>query len=195
MLSVVKSGGVLGIDGYSIDVEVNISQGLPQFITVGLPDTAVKESKERVKSAIINSGFSFPLRKIIVNLAPADIPKQGTLYDLPIAIGILSSTNTIKNESISDFAFVGELALDGSLRQIRGALAISSGLKNKGIKNLIIPEENAFEASLIEGINVYGFSTLNEIVDFLNGDIEKKLLFLKLALYLLITHPTLIFQR
>ncbi|HHG73473.1 MAG TPA: magnesium chelatase, partial [Persephonella sp.] len=91
MLCTVKSGGVLGIDGYKVDVEVNISQGLPQFITVGLPDTAVKESKERVKSAVVNSGFSFPLRKITVNLAPADIPKQGTLYDLPIAVGILGS--------------------------------------------------------------------------------------------------------
>ncbi|WP_457625457.1 YifB family Mg chelatase-like AAA ATPase [Persephonella sp.] len=173
MLSTIKSGGVLGIEGYSVDVEVNISQGLPQFITVGLPDTAVKESKERVKSAIINSGFSFPLRKITVNLAPADIPKQGTLYDLPIAVGILSSTGLIENEVLSDFAFVGELALDGSLRQIRGALAISSGLKNR-IKNLIIPAENSFEASLVGGINVYGFSSLKEIVDFLNGDLDKK---------------------
>ncbi|WP_293444289.1 YifB family Mg chelatase-like AAA ATPase [Persephonella sp.] len=174
MLCTVKSGGVLGIDGYKVDVEVNISQGLPQFITVGLPDTAVKESKERVKSAIVNSGFSFPLRKITVNLAPADIPKQGTLYDLPIAVGILGSAGLFNEKRLKEFAFVGELALDGSLRKIKGALPVAYGLKNSGVKNLILPEGNSSEASLVKEINVYGFSTLREIIDFLNGDLEKK---------------------
>ena len=174
MLSVIKSGGVWGIDGYVVDVEVNISQGLPQFITVGLPDTAVKESRERVKSAIVNSGFSFPLRKITVNLAPADIPKQGTLYDLPVAVGILSCSGMIPYERVKDFAFVGELALDGSLRRIKGALPIAYGLKGKGIKNLIIPQENSGEASLINGISVYGFSSLKDIIDFFLEDRDVK---------------------
>ncbi|WP_457635142.1 YifB family Mg chelatase-like AAA ATPase [Persephonella sp.] len=183
MLCTVKSGGVLGIDGYKVDVEVNISQGLPQFITVGLPDTAVKESKERVKSAVVNSGFSFPLRKITVNLAPADIPKQGTLYDLPIAVGILGSAGLFNEEKLKEFAFVGELALDGSLRRIKGALPIAYGLKNFGVKNLIIPEENSSEASLVKEINVYGFSTLREIINFLNGDLVKKPISQKIDLF------------
>ncbi|MDQ7055602.1 MAG: YifB family Mg chelatase-like AAA ATPase, partial [Persephonella sp.] len=172
--SVIKSGGVWGVEGYVVDVEVNISQGLPQFITVGLPDTAVKESRERVKSAIVNSGFSFPLRKITVNLAPADIPKQGTLYDLPVAIGILTSAGMIPYEKIKDFAFVGELALDGNLRKIKGALPIAYSLKEKGIKNLIIPEKNSGEASLVDSINIYGFSSLKEIIDFFSEDTDRK---------------------
>ncbi len=173
MLSIVKSGGVVGVSGYTVHVEVNISQGLPQFITVGLPDTAVKESKERVKSAINNIGISFPLRKIIVNLAPADILKQGTLYDLPIAVGILTSTGQIPQRILSDYAFVGELALDGSLRKIRGTLPIVLKLKEEGIKNIILPEENGKEGALVDGVSVYGFKGLKEIVDFLNGSISK----------------------
>ncbi len=170
MLSIVKSGGTLGVEGYIVDVEVNISPGLPQFITVGLPDTAVKESRERVKSAITNIGLSFPIKKITVNLAPADIQKQGTLYDLPIAIAILSSSGIIDSDKISDFAFIGELALDGKLRKIKGALPIALKLKEYGIPNLILPEENSKEAALVEGINVYGFSNLREIVEFLNQE-------------------------
>ncbi|ACO03047.1 MAG TPA: ATP-binding protein [Persephonella sp.] len=172
MLSVVKSGGVIGVDGYSVHVEVNISQGLPQFITVGLPDAAVKESKERVKSAINNIGISFPLRKIVVNLAPADILKQGTLYDLPIAVGILTASGQISQKILKDFAFVGELALDGSLRKIKGTLPIVLKLKEDGIRNVILPEENGKEGALVEGVNIYGFGSLKEIVEFLNGDIK-----------------------
>ncbi|NPA16598.1 MAG: YifB family Mg chelatase-like AAA ATPase, partial [Aquificae bacterium] len=174
MLSVVKSGGVVGIDGFVVDVEVNISQGLPQFITVGLPDTAVKESRERVRSAIVSAGYRFPVKKIVVNLAPADIPKQGTLYDLPVAVGILVSSGVIPSESTGGVGFVGELALDGSLRGIKGALSIASGLKDAGIKKLVLPESNSFEAALVEGIEVYGFNHLKEIVDFLKGFNGKK---------------------
>jgi len=174
LLSVIKSGGVIGIDGFVVDVEVNITQGLPQFITVGLPDTAVKESRERVKSAVVNAGFKFPVKKIVVNLAPADIPKQGTLYDLPVAIGILVSAGIIPSERVSDFAFVGELALDGSLRKIKGALPIISGLKESGITKVIVPEKNSLESSLVEGVEVYGFKNLREIIDFLKGYLEKK---------------------
>ncbi len=173
MLSIVKSGGVLGVDGYVVNVEVNITQGLPQFITVGLPDTAVKESRERVKSAITNIGLQFPLRKIIINLSPADIPKQGTIYDLPIAVGILSSSGKIQEKSIKNTAFIGELALDGSLRKVKGALPIAIKLKEKGIKSIVVPEENKKEVALIKGIDVYGFKNLKEIILFLNGELEK----------------------
>ncbi|WP_457638927.1 YifB family Mg chelatase-like AAA ATPase [Persephonella sp.] len=174
MLSIIKSGGVLGIDGYTVEVEVNISPGLPQFITVGLPDTAVKESRERVRSALVNCGYQFPVKRITVNLAPADIPKQGTLYDLPVAVGILLSTGAIPQEKASEFGFVGELALDGSLRKIKGALPITYGLKEAGVKKVILPEENSTEASVVEDIEVYGFSHLKDIVDFLNGNLDKK---------------------
>lgn len=173
MLSIIKSGGTLGVEGYIVDVEVNISPGLPQFITVGLPDTAVKESRERVKSAISNTGLSFPVKKIVVNLAPADIPKQGTLYDLPIAIGILAGSGIINKDELEDFAFIGELALDGSLRSVKGILPIILKLKEKNIKKVILPEKNSKEAALVDGIDVYGFSSLKEILLFLNKDIEK----------------------
>lgn len=185
MLSSIKSGGFLGVDGYIVEVEVNISQGLPQFITVGLPDTAVKESRERVKSAIVNIGFSFPLRKIVVNLAPADVPKQGTLYDLPTAIGILVSSGAIDKKSVEGTAFIGELALDGSLRPIKGALPIAFAMKEAGIKRLILPESNSKEAALVQGLEVYGFNNLKEIVSFLNGDLDRKKVQVNISEYLL----------
>ncbi len=185
MLSSIKSGGFLGVDGYIVEVEVNISQGLPQFITVGLPDTAVKESRERVKSAIVNIGFSFPLRKIVVNLAPADVPKQGTLYDLPTAIGILVSSGAIDKKSVEGTAFIGELALDGSLRHVKGALPIAFAMKEAGIKRLILPESNSKEAALVQGLEVYGFNNLKEIVSFLNGDLDRKKVQVNISEYLL----------
>lgn len=174
MLSVVNSGGIFGIDGYKVDVEVNISQGLPQFITVGLPDTAVKESRERVKSAIENIGFKFPVKKITVNLAPANIVKIGTLYDLPISVGILTASGIIKEESLENTAFIGELALNGDLRPINGVLPVAIKLKELGFERFILPKENEKEAALVKGLKVYGFSNLKEIVDFLNGDLEKE---------------------
>ena len=184
MLSIIKSGGFLGVEGYIVDVEVNISQGLPQFITVGLPDTAVKESRERVKSAIVNIGYSFPLRKIVVNLAPADVPKQGTLYDLPTAIGILVSSGIINKESTENTAFIGELALDGSLRHVKGVLPIALAMKEAGIRRLVLPESNGKEAALVEGLEVYGFNNLKEIVSFLNGDLDKKKVEINVSDYL-----------
>lgn len=173
MLSVVRSGGVIGIEGYVVDVEVNLANGLPQFITVGLPDTAVKESRERVRAAIESVGFKFPLKRITVNLAPADMMKIGTLYDLPIAVGILKSTKVIKEENLSKTAFVGELALNGELRKVRGILPIVIKLKDEGFERIVLPVDNQQEASIISGIDVYGFRNLREIVDFLNGEMEK----------------------
>ncbi len=174
MLSIIKSGGTIGVEGYVVDVEVNISQGLPQFITVGLPDTAVKESRERVKSAIINIGITFPLKKITVNLAPADIVKQGTLYDLPIAVGILSGSGIIDDKNLKKFAFIGELALNGNLRNVKGILPIALELQKRGFENFIVPKGNEKEAALVEGLNVYGFENIKEIVEFLNGEIKKE---------------------
>ncbi|NPA52546.1 MAG: YifB family Mg chelatase-like AAA ATPase [Aquificae bacterium] len=173
MLSIVKSGGTLGVDGYVVDVEVNISSGLPQFITVGLPDTAVKESRERVKSAISNIGLSFPIKKIVVNLAPADVQKQGTLYDLPVAVGILAGSNVVSSENVKKYAFIGELALDGSLRAVKGILPIILKFREEGINKVILPIENGKEAALVDGVEVYGFSSLKDIVSFLNGEIQK----------------------
>ncbi len=174
MLSIIKSGGTIGVEGYVVDVEVNISQGLPQFITVGLPDTAVKESRERVKSAITNIGITFPLKKITVNLAPADIVKQGTLYDLPIAVGILSGSGIIDDKNLKKFAFIGELALNGNLRNVKGILPIALELQKRGFENFIVPKGNEKEAALVEGLNVYGFENIKEIVEFLNGEIKKE---------------------
>jgi len=174
MLSVVKSGGTYGINGYVVDVEVNISQGLPQFTVVGLPDTAVKESRERVRSAIENIGYKFPIKKITVNLAPADVLKIGTLYDLPISIGILASSGIINENDLKDTAFIGELALNGDLRGVKGVLPIAIKLKEAGFKRFIVPLENEEEAAIVNGLNVYGFANLKEIVMFLNGDLEKQ---------------------
>lgn len=174
MLSVVKSGGTYGINGYLVDVEVNISQGLPQFTVVGLPDTAVKESRERVRSAIENIGYKFPVKKITVNLAPADVLKIGTLYDLPISVGILVSSGIINENDLKDTAFIGELALNGDLRGVKGVLPIAIKLKEAGFKRFIVPLENEEEAAIVNGLDVYGFANLKEILMFLNGDLEKQ---------------------
>lgn len=173
MLSVIKSAGVIGIDGYLIDVEVNITNGLPQFITVGLPDAAVKESKERVKAAIESIGFKFPIKRITVNLAPADTIKVGTLYDLPIAIGILKSSGIIKDDNLSKTAFIGELALNAELRKVKGVVPIVIKLKEEGFEKIVLPIENQEEASIVDGIDVYGFENLMDIIRFLNGDLKK----------------------
>lgn len=174
MLSVIKSGGTVGIDGYIVDVEVNLSKGLPQFIIVGLPDTAVKESKERIKSAVESIGFKFPVKRIVVNLAPADIPKAGTLYDLPMAIGIFKSNGTIDGGDLSDTAFIGELTLNGDLRRVKGVLPIAIKLREEGFKRLVLPLENQYEAAIVSGLDVYGFRNLKDIINFLNGDVKKE---------------------
>ena len=172
MISKVLSSAVLGIDAYLVGVEVEISPGLPAFSTVGLPDGAVKESKDRVKSAIKNGGYSFPERRITVNLAPADIKKEGSSYDLPIAIGILSAIGVVKKDRLSDYAILGELSLDCRVRPIRGALPTAIGVKRAGLKGLIIPSENSKEAAVVPGIEVIPVETLPQVVSFLNGEEE-----------------------
>ena len=165
----VKSFGINGIDGYQVDVEVDISKGLPNYLLVGLPDTSVKESKERVQSAIRNSGLKFPYSRIVVNLAPANTRKEGALYDLPIAIGILLCAQMVDSDKASEFAYVGELGLDGELRRVNGVLPALITAGKLGIKKVIVPKENADEAAFIQGVTVFTASTLRDVVDALNG--------------------------
>jgi magnesium chelatase family protein len=171
MLSKIFSSAVLGIDAYLIEVEVDISKGLPYFATVGLPDAAVKESKDRVKSAIKNMGYNFPATRITVNLAPADIKKEGSSLDLPIAIGILSANRQIADTSlIQDYIFLGELSLDGRVKPVRGALPIAVTGKEKKMSGIILPEENASEAAIVNNIDIIPVKTLADVVEFLNGN-------------------------
>src|SRR3989337_779182 len=143
MLSKVISAALIGIDAYQVDVEVDISaRGLPRYSTVGLPDTAVKESKDRVRAALKNSGFDFPLKQITVNLAPADIKKEGSAFDLPIAIGIIIAEGLIDQKKVDSYLLVGELSLDGKVKPIRGALSIAVAAWKRGLKGIILPAEN-----------------------------------------------------
>lgn len=166
MLAKIKSFGLSGLDGYEIDVEADINAGLPGYDVVGLADTAIKESKERVKSAIKNSGLDYPIVKITINLAPADTKKEGPVYDLPIAIAILAAKGDIDQNKIGEFAFLGELSLDGSLRKVRGVMPILITTKQLGYKKIIIPDANKKEASFIDGLEVYAAKNLRDVVDF-----------------------------
>ncbi len=170
MLAKAQTGAVMGIDAIPIDVEVDVALGLPSVAIVGLPDGAVKESKDRVRSAIKNSGYEVPPRRITVNLSPADVKKEGTLFDLPIAVGILSATGIVDDERCSRFMIAGELSLDGGIRRIRGALPIATAAKGKGLEGLILPLENAREAAVVKGLAIYGVRYLHEVVAFLNGE-------------------------
>ncbi|MCM8759644.1 MAG: YifB family Mg chelatase-like AAA ATPase [Candidatus Omnitrophica bacterium] len=167
MLSNIKSVSVWGIDGYDVSVEVDISKGIPGISIVGLPDQAVKESKDRIKPAIKNSGFEFPQSKITINLAPADLKKEGSCFDVPIAIGILAAKQVVPVDKIKDYYFVGELALDGSVRPVSGVLPMAILVKNKNAK-FIVPSANAIEAAIV-GVEVYGIENLKDCVDFLSG--------------------------
>ncbi len=165
MVNKVTTATVIGLDSYIVDVETDVINSTPAIIIVGLPDMAINEARARIRSAVRNSGFTFPNKKVIINLAPADLKKEGTNFDLPITIGILVEEELLDTEKIKDYAFVGELSLDGSLRSVLGVLPLVLGLKKAGIKNIIVPKENAKEAGLVEGINVYGASCLAEVVN------------------------------
>ena len=169
MLSIVKSMGLHGLDGYLIEVQVDISSGLPSWEVVGLPDVSVKEAKERVKTAIKNSDIEFPSRRILVNLAPANTKKEGSLFDLPIAIGILIATEIIQNTNTSNYAFIGELSLNGKLNKVKGVLPMCIEASRLGIKNVILPEENAKEAAIVKDIKVIPAKSLKQVINFLNG--------------------------
>ncbi|MCX7913670.1 MAG: YifB family Mg chelatase-like AAA ATPase [Thermodesulfovibrionales bacterium] len=175
MLSKVLSACVIGIEAYLIEVEVDItSRGLPHFSIVGLPDIAVKESKDRVKAALKNVGLSFPLKQITINLAPADLKKEGSSFDLPIAIAIISAEGILPSNEIDDYVIVGELSLDGRIKPIRGSLPIALEAKRLIKKGIILPKDNAPEAAIVEGIDVYGFESLPEVVEFLKGNSNKE---------------------
>ncbi len=170
MLAKVRSGALIGINGYEVTVEVDIGQGLPSFEIVGLPDSSVKESKERVKTAIKNSGLTFPIKKITVNLAPANTRKEGPSFDLPIAVGILACTGEIKQKDINGVFICGELSLEGTVRPVSGILPMVHHMGELGITECIVPIENAEEAGLISGINVYGIKNIKELITHLNGE-------------------------
>jgi len=168
MLAKVLSSSVLGIDAYVVEVEVDITMGLPAFATVGLPDGAVRESKDRVKSAIKNSGYRFPPHRITVNLAPADIKKEGAGFDLPMAMGILAATGLINREKLSQYLVIGELSLDGNVKPTRGALPMALAARNNGFAGIIVPEGNSRESAVVQGVNVFAARHLSQVVDFFN---------------------------
>ena len=172
MTSKIQSAGVLGINGFIVTVETDVSNGLPSIEIVGLPDTAVKESKERVKAAIKNSNLKLPPKRFVINLAPANIKKEGVYLDLPICIAILVSTGQIVNDNTDDYLVIGELALDGTLRPAEGILPMVLCARENGIKNVIIPSDNVYEAAVVSDINVFGAKNLTEVVRHLHG-IEK----------------------
>lgn len=169
MLFKIASASLIGIDAYLVDVEVDISLGIPGFVTVGLPDASVRESKERVRAALKNCGYNFPSRKIIINLAPADRRKEGSSFDLPISLGLLAHLDIFPEENLRDYLFLGELALDGRLKPGKGILSSTVLAQKAGFKGIIVPKENEREASLVPDIDVYGMETIVQVVALLNG--------------------------
>ncbi len=169
VLARVKSAGISGIDGYEVTVEADVSGGIPSFDVVGLGDAAIKESKERVKSAIKNSGFQLKSYKITVNLAPASVKKDGTHYDLPLSVAVLSALGHINVKNLDSYAILGELSLYGEVREVSGILPMADKLKKTGCKNIIVPYDNRNEASIVKGINVYPVKTLKEALDIINS--------------------------
>lgn len=175
MVIKINTASVIGLDAFKVDVEIDIVTAMQQgIVIVGLADTAINESSSRVKSAIKNSGYCFPNKKIIVNLAPADLKKVGTHFDLPMAIGILGEEDVLEKEKLKTYAFLGELSLDGSLRGVRGVLPLVLGLQSIGVENVIVPQENVKEAALVQNINVFGADSLNQVVHhFIDEPIRK----------------------
>ncbi len=169
MLATVQSSALQGVDATLVEVEVDLGRGLPQLSIVGLPEAAVRESRERVRSAIRNSGYQFPAERTTINLAPADVKKEGSAYDLPIALGLLAASGTVPPDRLAGQVIVGELSLDGRVKPVRGALAIADATAALGIPRLLIPAANAREAALVSGVEVYGVSSLGEAVEFLLG--------------------------
>jgi magnesium chelatase family protein len=166
----VASSTVVGIESYPVDVEVDVSPGLPQFSTVGLPDVAVRESKDRIKAAIKNSGYGFPKNHVTVNLAPADIKKEGTGFDLPIAVGILAAEGCIRSETLQDYILVGELSLDGSIKGVHGVLSSAFLARKTGKRGIILASENAAEGAVVESTDVIPVDRLSDVVEFFNGN-------------------------
>ncbi len=173
MLSRILSATIHGIDALPVEVEVDSSRGLPSFATVGLPDNAIKESRERVRAAIKNAGYSFPSGRLTVNLAPADLKKEGSAFDLPIAVGILAADGVVKRDGLREYVVIGELSLHGEVKPVKGVLPVALAVR-KMARALIVPADNSTEAALVDGIDVFGVRSLAEVVEFINGqrDIE-----------------------
>ena len=172
MLARIRSAAVLGIEAYPVDVEVDIANGLPSFSTVGLPHGAVKEGRERVAAALANAGLSYPLKRITVNLAPADVRKDGSALDLPIAIGILAASEQIPEEILREHFILGEVGLEGDLRPVRGALSMAVAARAAGCRGIILPHANVPEAAVVEGLEVRGARTLMDVCRYLTGEVE-----------------------
>ncbi len=168
MLSQIKSMSVIGITGYQITIQVDISSGLPSWDVVGLPDISIKESKQRVRAALKNIGYDLPSRKIVINLAPANIKKEGSFFDLPIALGILCDLGVLNEDLFKDYFFIGELSLDGSINKINGVLPMCIEAYNQGIKKAIVPYYNRFEASVVKDIEIYPAKNLIDVIEHLN---------------------------
>jgi len=169
MLARLRSAAVLGIDAYLVEVEVDLTNGLPYFATVGLPQGAVREGRERVTAALVNAGFEFPLKRITVNLAPADVPKAGSAFDLPVSLGILAASGQLPASALDGTVSFGELGLEGSLRPVRGALPMALAARAGGARSLIVPLENVAEAAVVAGLAVYGAETLPQVLQHLSG--------------------------
>lgn len=172
MIAKVLSSAVLGVDAYLVEVEADLAFGLPQFNTVGLPEGAVKESKERVRAAIKNCGYEFPARRVTINLAPADIRKEGSAFDLPMSLGILAALGYVDHEPLLEYVILGELSLDGKVKPIKGALPSSICARDSGLKGIILPRENAEEAAVVDGVDVFAVESLQDVIEFIDGKRE-----------------------
>ncbi len=172
MLAKVFSGAIYGVDAYRVEIEVNAGHGDPKTIVVGLPDAAVKESSDRVWTALINSGFAPPMGRTTVNLAPADVKKEGPSFDLPIALGMLAAQGDLDANALAEYAVIGELALSGQVRRIKGVLPIALHFSKSPLKGFLVPAENAEEAAVVQGIPVYPVESLRQAVDFIAGNIS-----------------------
>lgn len=168
MLARVWSASIVGIDAVKVGVEVDVSGGMPGVVLLGLPDAAVQESRERVKATLKNAGYAFPMRKIVINLTPADLRKEGPSFDLPISVGIMAASEQVSAQMLGDYLFLGEVSLDGSLRPVAGVLPIAAAAQKLGISGLVVPADNAREAAVVQGLEVYGFKDLSQVADFLN---------------------------
>ncbi|MGH7629418.1 MAG: magnesium chelatase domain-containing protein, partial [Gemmatimonadales bacterium] len=169
MLAHLRSAAIIGIDAYPVEVEVHLANGLPSFATVGLPQGAVKEGRERVTAALASAGFTLPLKRITCNLAPADRPKTGSAFDLPIALGILIASGQLAVERLDGYLVVGELGLEGDLRPVRGALSVALCARSLGCRGVVLPAANAAEAAVVEGVEARGAASLAEVCAFADG--------------------------
>jgi magnesium chelatase family protein len=170
MLAKVNSAALYGIDALRVDVEIDLASGLPQLATVGLPEGAVRESKDRIRAAVKNCGYTFPAKRITINLAPADIKKEGSAYDLPMAVGILAADGLVEQRLLQDYLLIGELSLDGSVKPVRGALPIAMAARKEKVRGIILPEVNASEAAVVSEVEVLGVRSLPQVVEFFNGN-------------------------